>query len=356
MKTLMLVIAMAVSSLSAAAAGAKYIKDLNGKDYFPLGVNYAWIDWSRDFADKGWDERFKKINANLDVMKARGVRTLRWWIYSDFTEAPLWTGKGEKLRCVGLPKGWVKNFMTTVDAAKARGIRLYPVFSSFDLGRKGYKWVVSDKAVRQSFIENAVRPIVQAATKNEGIFAWDIINEPEWLVRVEDNGDPNKELSDGPIKLSELREYIADMVKEIRPSGHPVSLGSAGMKWCGFDYDFFSGLGLDFFDIHYYDWMTPWFNITTTPKSRLAKLNPEYGEKPIIVGESMGQPETEYSGKKRMNHYQFLQAIMKMGYTGYMPWAWNDKPGKGCMNTIDPHFNRALKELKLPGQPAPAVQ
>lgn len=356
MKALMLAIGLAMIGTNLYAAESQpYVRDMDGKDYFPLGVNYAWRDWGVDFSDQGWAERFVKIQADLDLMKAKGVRTLRWWIYTDFVVSPLWEGEGTQRRCVGMPPGWVKNFTATVEAAKARGIRLYPVFSSFDLGRKGFKEVVSDKSVRKSFIEKAVRPILEATGKNGGVFAWDIINEPEWLVRHEDGGDPNKELTNGPVSLAELRDYIADMAKEVHARAkQPVSVGSAGLKWCGWQYDFYSGLGLDFFDAHYYDWMTPWFDITTIPKSSLGQKNPEYGLKPMIVGESMGQPETQYTGKnKPLNHFTFLRDLIKMGYSGYLAWAWNERPEGDCSKSIDNHLNQALKELKLPGQAAP---
>lgn len=342
-----------VATLMAAGlqAAPLYVKDMEGKDYFPLGVNYAWKDWGRDFADAGWEERFKVILTDLDLMKARGVRTLRWWVYTDFVESPLWTGKGKDLRCTGLPPGWVANFVKVLDAAHERGIRLYPTFSSFDLGRKGFKEVVANPATRKSFIEKAVRPLLVAAAKHPGVFAWDIINEPEWLVRKEDGGDPNKELTDGPVSLAELRAYLKDMAAEVHAKAkQPVSVGSAGLKWCGWQYDFHSGLGLDFFDVHYYDWMTPWFDITKTHRDVLAKMNKEYGEKAIIVGESMSHPETQYTGKdKPKDHTQFLKDIMAMGYMGYLPWAWYEKPEWRCHEVIDPHFNNALKELKLPG-------
>jgi hypothetical protein len=332
-------------------AAPLYVKDMEGKDYFPLGVNYAWKDWGRDFADAGWEERYKVILTDLNLMKARGVRTLRWWVFTDFVESPLWTGKGKDLRCVGLPPGWVANFMKVLDAAHERGIRLYPTFSSFDLGRKGFKEVVANPATRKSFIEKAVRPLLTAAAKHPGVFAWDIINEPEWLVRTEDGGDPNKELTDGPVSLAELRAYLKDMAVEVHAKAkQPVSVGSAGLKWCGWQYDFHSGLGLDFFDVHYYDWMTPWFDITKTHRDVLAKKNAEYGQKAIIVGESMSHPETQYTGKdKPKDHTQFLKDIMAMGYMGYLPWAWYEKPEWRCHEIIDPHFNNALKGLNLPG-------
>lgn len=171
-------------------AAAPTVKDMNGRDSFPLGVNYAWVDWGRDFHSVGFEERFRRIQKDLDLMRSRGVRTLRWWVYTDFVESPLWKGTGKDLRCTGLPPGWVENFLTVLEAAHERGIRLYPVFSSFDLGRKGFQAVVTHPPTRKSFIEKAVRPILEAAGKHPGVFAWDILNEPEWLVRKEDGGGP----------------------------------------------------------------------------------------------------------------------------------------------------------------------
>jgi hypothetical protein len=324
------------------------IKDMNGKDYFPLGVDYAWKDWGRDFNSKGWDVRFKSFEADFDAMQARGVRTLRWWIYTDFIEAPLWSGKGKDLRCTGMPENWVANFMKAAEAAQKRGIRLYPVFSSFDLGLHGFREVVRNPETRKSFIENAVRPILKAAGTSEAIFAWDVINEPEWLVQEKDNGAPNKNLTDGPVSLQELRDYIREMAAEIHASAkQPVSVGSAGLKWSGLQFDFFSGLKLDFFDVHYYDWMTPYFDITLTPKSSLSK-NAEYRNKPMMIGECIPKPLTQYTGKnKPLDHTGFLRAIRKMGYCGYLPWAWNEKPVLDVREELKNHLLDAAKEMKL---------
>src|SRR6185369_7312897 len=81
-------------------------------------------------------------------------------------------------------------------------------------------------------------------------------------------------------------------------------------------------LGLDFFDIHYYDWMTKWFNPAEIPVSTL-DFHSDNG-KPVIVGEVMGNPVTEYTGPGApLNHYQMAVSLYQNGYSGYMPWAWN---------------------------------
>ena len=44
MKALMLVIALTGTSLY--AAENQYVKDMDGKAYFPIGVTYAWKNWA----------------------------------------------------------------------------------------------------------------------------------------------------------------------------------------------------------------------------------------------------------------------------------------------------------------------
>jgi hypothetical protein len=81
-------------------------------------------------------------------------------------------------------------------------------------------------------------------------------------------------------------------------------------------------LGLDFFDAHYYDWMTPWFNpVSITVDS----LNLKDKGKPYIIGESICNPLKEYSGPgKPLSQYQMAVSLYNNGYAGYLPWAWHD--------------------------------
>ncbi len=326
----------------AAAKDLPGVPWMDGKPYFPLGVNYAWKDWGKDFATQGWPTRFKAIQADLDLMRARGVRSLRWWVYTDFVAAPLWQKQGQSWVCVGMPKGWVKNFVAVCDAAHARGIKLYPTFSSFDMGLSGMDGVLRDPRTRKSFIDAAVVPLLKATSKHPGIFAWDVINEPEWLIRKEDGGDPNKDLKHGPFTLAELRSYVRDVARAVHlHAKQPVSVGSASMKWCGVQYDFWSGLDLDFFDIHYYDWQTPYFNITTMGPDKLRRGVDQ--AKPVIIGETISIPETQYSGPgKPKNHQRFAEDVLKLGYAGYLAWAWNEKPDLNCSTSIEPSFNQFL--------------
>lgn len=291
---------------------------MDGKTLYPVGVNYAWYNWSYEFSDNNWTSNFTRIKSDLDSMSTKGIHTLRWWVFPDLAYGPLWSGANEGSLCTGLPAKWVDHMKETCDYAYSKGIRIYWTITSFDCARGDdsvdHDDIIDNPAVLQSFLDNALKPILQTLGNNPGVMGWDCINEPEWIVNKEDNGEPNNKGESFP--LAAMRNYIKTTCAYIHQyAKQPVSFGSANMKWLGAQYDLWDGLGLDFYDFHWYDWATPYFNPVTTPASSL-KL-----DKPVIIGEMM--PDTQGSSLK-MTHKQVLDAIYKNGYAGYMLWSWND--------------------------------
>ncbi|EGD45889.1 Dockerin type 1 [Ruminiclostridium papyrosolvens DSM 2782] len=291
---------------------------MDGKTLYPVGVNYAWYNWSYEFSDNNWNYNFSRIKSDLDTMSTKGIHALRWWVFPDLAYGPLWSGPNEGSLCTGLPEKWVDHMKETCDYAYSKGIKIYWTITSFDCARADDAYdhddIIDNSTVLQSFLDNAMKPILQTLGTHPGVLGWDIINEPEWIIKKEDNGEPNNKGEIFP--LSAMRNYIKTTCEFIHQyAKQPVSFGSANMKWLGAQYDLWDGLGLDFYDFHWYDWATPYFNPVTTPASSL-KL-----DKPVIIGEMM--PDTQGSSLK-MTHKQVLDAIYKNGYAGYMLWSWND--------------------------------
>lgn len=304
---------------------------IGSDSYWALGANYAWNSWGNDFNDNGWTDRFNSIKSQFDDMASKGVHSVRWWVFCDMWAAPLFSSSGESGLCTGLPNKWIDHMIEATNYAKSKNMKIYYTFTSFDVARNGNAWdhdsVLKDPVVRKSFIDNAVKPIVQELGTNDGVMGWDVVNEPEWMIAKADNGEPNSELE--TFSLSTVRSFVKDMVDCIHTyAKQPVSVGSASMKWCKGQYDFWSGLGLDFYDFHWYDWATPWFNPLKTSPADL-KL-----DKPVIIGEMM--PDTVNSSLK-MTHQQVLEGILKNGYSGYMLWAWTDDK-INCVNKTSPDF------------------
>jgi hypothetical protein len=291
---------------------------MDGKTLYPVGVNYAWYNWSYEFSDNNWTSNFTRIKSDMDTMSTKGIHSLRWWIFPDLAYGPLWSGANEGSLCTGLPDKWVDHMKEVCDYALSKNIKIYWTITSFDCARADdsvdHDDIIDNPKVLQSFLDNAMKPILQKLGDHEGVMGWDIINEPEWIVNAEDNGNPNGKGESFP--LSAMRNYIKTTCSYIHQyAKQPVSFGSANMKWLGAQFDLWDGLGLDFYDFHWYDWATPYFNPVTTPASSL-KL-----DKPVIIGEMM--PNTSDSSLK-MTHKQVLDAIYKNGYAGYMLWSWND--------------------------------
>jgi hypothetical protein len=309
---------------------------MNNLTLWPVGVNLAWYDWDNDFSDNGWVARFVKIKAQMDTMASQGVHALRWWVFPDGNVAPLWSGAAEGSRCIGLPDKWIDHMVEIADYAKAKNIRLYFCFTSFDWGYNNRSWnhddVFDNATVRRSFLDNAVKPILGALGSHEGILGWDIINEPEWLIDSADGGNPNSACES--FSLANMRAFVKAMAECVHTyAKQPVSVGSASMKWCGGQYQFWTGLGLDFYDFHWYDWATPYFNPLKTSPAALGL------DKPCIIGEVMPNPE---SSSLAMTHQQILEGIYANGYSGYLPWSWNDS-ANDCKPYIDPSFNNFEK-------------
>lgn len=322
----------AASVVQATTGNQVGINWMNNSNYFPLGANYAWQDWDNDFSDNGWDSRFATIKSTFDDMSLRGVHSVRWWVFCNMWASPLFSSSDGKGLCTGLPTNWVLHMKQAADYANSKSMKIYFTFTSFDVAKTNNSWyhgsIIDDPQVRKSFIDNAVKPVVQGLSDNPGVMGWDIVNEPEWMVSTADGGNPGESIVGFP--LTTMRSFVKDMVNCVHAyAKQPVSVGSASMKWLGAQYDFWSGLGLDFYDFHWYDWATPWFNPLTTPASSL-KL-----DKPVMIGEMM--PDTLNSSLK-MSQQQVLEGIVKNGYSGYLLWAWTDS-STNCIGKTNPDFD-----------------
>jgi O-glycosyl hydrolase len=316
---------------------------MNGCTIWPVGDNYAWLNWGTDFSNTNWASNFTTIKSDLDTMYSRGVRVVRWWVFTDFQSSPLWSGTDRGSTCTGLPANWTVNMKAVCDYAATKGMKFYFCLSSFDMAKTAHAWhhddVISDATVRTSFINNAVIPVVSALAANAGVFGWDIVNEPEWMIQASDNGGADTTCTQ--FSLAQVRAYAQAMATAIHANAsQPVSVGSASLKWCskkgGYSYDYWSGIGLDFYDAHFYDWMTAsgYDPVQTTAASW--KL-----DKPVMVGEALSDPST-YSGTLNPKNYQtFAEALYKNGYAGLLAWAWTDT-ANNCQNTINPYLNNFL--------------
>eukprot|EP00727_Mastigamoeba_balamuthi_P010800 m51a1_g6342 putative non-processive endoglucanase (318) ;mRNA; f:37324-38351 len=229
-----------------------------------------------------------------------------------------------------LPDGFLDHVEEAVNYAKSIGLLVYPALMSFDWGKGNHLHpeIINDTEARQSWIDNAITPLVERLKSNSGVFAWDLWNEPEWIVASTDGGEPGNGCSS--FKLADIKALMNGILSMMRAKGvkQPVSMGSASLKFMT-QKKLWNDLDLDFWDFHWYSWATPYFNPLLSNASEV--ISPS---KPVIIGEIMADPSqdsvlasaanTWCNGQICTDHGRLITKLAKLGYSGYMPWSWTD--------------------------------
>jgi len=282
-----------------------------------------WLDvFTAD--ERMWFDFEDASQADKDFaeMAAKGVRVARWFVFGDGRAAPKFEADG------GVATGgstYDRYFMDDVDealaAAQRHHVKLVLVLLDFHwcdnpktdngvhLG--GHADVIVDLAKRVAFVENAVAPLVRHCRAAPAVLAWDVINEPEWAITITSGASLGQ-----PVPLDAMRDLVrrvSDVVHREAPC-QLVTLSSASRKWLRL----WQGLGLDFYQYHYYDWMEG-----DSPFDVICR---DLGlDKPCILGEFPTQgsaiPPATYLDKSLSN-----------GYGGALAWSyragdqWSDFP------------------------------
>jgi hypothetical protein len=256
-------------------------------------------------------------------MRAHGVDIIRWWVWPDFR------GDGVALAADGTPLGLGGTTLADVDRAlelaAETGIHIQFCLFSFDNfkpdrtlsnGRviRGIRSIVLDDTKRAALMATAVRPFVRAVSASPHAaraVAWDVINEPEWAISGSDAyGDvaftPQTTLE--TVTHAEMETFVRDTIAAIRAeSSLPVTVGSAAAKWPRA----WSGVDVDFYSIHIYDWVNMQWPYSASP-SELGIMG-----KPVVMG------EFPVNGLTGIPYSQMLESWYGNGYAGALGWAVN---------------------------------
>ncbi len=242
---------------------------------FLIGANLPWAHYGIDFGANAWRpgggvsqgrERAGLEHAFANLA-ASGVRSVRWFLFCDGRAGIRFADGGRPL---GLDEFVFRDVDAALGVANRHGIDI--MFTLFDFlwchavsatrgvqmgGRAG---VIRGGAHRTALLDCVVRPVLERYGREPQIFAWDIINEPEWIDAV---------------GAGELRAFLADTAALVHScTQHPVTVGSAGVRWR----DRYAGLGLDFYQVHWYD------SLKRQPplETPIAELD---FDRPVLLGE-----------------------------------------------------------------------
>ncbi|MDD2806120.1 MAG: hypothetical protein PHV33_11235 [Elusimicrobiales bacterium] len=274
-------------------------------DGFAAGLNYPWINYGWDFGASPWGHRGvsspegrAEAEKDFAAMRTAGARVARWFVLCDGRAAPEFDARG---RVTGFDKRFYRDLDAALEIAGRSGVRLVLVLFDFHLldearlvnGAQlgGRAALLANPAASRSLFDNALRPLLKRYGARQEILAWEIMNEPEW--RMDKDGLPGD-------KVRDFVRRAAELVHE--HARQPVTVGSASAA----DLRRWRGLGLDFYQYHYYEHMNG------DPGPGSARL-----DRPCVLGEfgTAGRRPAEF----------YLDAALRAGLAG--AWAWSYRAG-----------------------------
>jgi len=273
---------------------------------FMLGVNYPWRAYGHDFGSvPGWTHDgvstpsgMAEVEADFERMERLGIKVVRWFIFADGRAAPKFLPDG-RVSGLDAPGGrFIADFSAALEIARRHHIQLMPVLFDFKLlepaaGRANLLQPIA----RRSFIDNALKPLLDRFGNDPAIVAWDVINEPELVMSFW-----RGLWTLNPVNPVLVKDFVTEIAAYIHAhSTHKVTLGS---RWSS-DMSTWMGSGLDFYQFHYYGAAGP----------RGLPGVASFGlDKPVILG--------EFPTRKSARLPSYLDAALHAGYHGALAWSW----------------------------------
>jgi hypothetical protein len=255
-----------------------------------------------DFADS-------EIARHLAAMRdaTDGAFTVaRVFLFGDGRATPEFAADGT---VAGLDAKVTRDLDALLAGAERAGVRLVLVLWDFSMCSQprhmsGVQLGGRSEVVRrpESFLATLAQ-LLDRYGAHPAVLAWEVMNEPEWVVH--ENPDRRPAIEVDAVSLREMRRFVGQCAALVRQRTiHQVTLGSARFTWL----PWWQGLGLDFYQAHWYDHFArdepfPW-----RPVEQLGL------DRPCVVGEVPLQ-------NTRFTPADYLRAARDGGYSGVLYWS-----------------------------------
>jgi hypothetical protein len=365
-----------------------------GGAMFLSGANVAWVSFARDIGPTSGSPDISTFEDIFEQVGEHGGNSMRLWLHTNGRHTPEW---GPDSTVVGPGDTAIEDLRAILDVAERHDVGLVLCLWSFDMLRKSFgddfgeqllnrnEALLRDSSLTETYIDNALLPMVKAVGDHPALLAWEIFNEPEgmsqefgWdfnrhvpmadiqrfinqtagaIRRADDdalvtNGawsfmaqsdKPPKALAKAPA-LDEMSERrLAEIRRDLsRRYRHDFTLEEARAAYArvrrrakaGGNRNYYRDnrlieaggdpMGvLDFYSVHYYDW-------AGTELSPFHSDADYWGlEKPLAVMEFHVE-ETFGVGKTEL-----FSELLDRGYAGASGWSWTDMNSTTWNQTLD---------------------
>lgn len=303
-----------------------------------VGINYPWRDYGWDFglAPPGWrppgagPRWADEIDGHLRRFQELGITVVRWFILGD----GLAYGTGGDAPRIGPDDSWqfdppalgsaiVEDFeellwrFEIAGAGAAVPVQLLPVFIDFHFAKRGRPigtpgWIksgradaIADPLTRELFFDRALEPLLAVAQAHaDAIYAWDLVNEPEWITF----GWHPHWWRTPPVDERDMRAFLEEGCARVRRAGFRCTIGFALRNTL-----LASGLADDIHQCHHYPAGRCELGPAPTPGGGPAML----GE--FATAQSDLWPELPDWDQGVLNR---LRLAAQQGYSLALPWSY----------------------------------
>jgi hypothetical protein len=319
--------ALLQSSTSAFALAPGSRVPLLGGSYYLNGVDYPWVNYGNDFGGNAWGAygvhsagTKATVDADFARMEQEGIHSARWWVFSDGRAGITWDSGG-------MPTGLDSNVFPDMDAALALAqkhhVYLDLVLTDVSLIYRGSNlngvqmggrpYLLNTAAGRQALVGKVFDPVFQRYGQNPQILSYEVMNEPEWAITEDKAVNPS---ADQPVSLANFQSFVKQVASDVHSKTRSyVTVGGAASRWVAQ----WKGLGLDYYSVHFYDWMHPWADVDVYD-SGCSGLNLDA---PVVIGEYP-------PGSSVASFRQYLDNWLAGGCAGAWTWSFRGVDAAGA--------------------------
>jgi len=157
--------------------------NFNGQELWLNGSNLAWVDFSRDFGPGS--AQLSEFEMAFKELWENGGNTMRIWLHTNGVHTPVWSEN----TVTGPGPNTIENLTNILNLAEQYDISLMLTLWSFDMLRATNSpsvlarnhAILTQQISRETYINNALIPMVEAVKDHPALLAWEIFNEAEGM-------------------------------------------------------------------------------------------------------------------------------------------------------------------------------